>query len=106
MASRGTIAVIDDTEQNRYTVARYLRRAGYEVVEGKSGSEALELALKNPLLVVLDVRLPDILGYEVCLKIKTDPQTSHIPVLQTSASFTATSDKAVGLEAGADAYLI
>lgn len=106
MATRGTIAVIDDTEQNRYTVTRYLRRAGYEVVEGKTGAEALALAQRNPLLVVLDVRLPDILGHEVCRKIKTSPDTAHIPVLQTSASFTATSDKAVGLEAGADAYLI
>jgi PAS domain S-box-containing protein len=46
------------------------------------------------------------LGYDVCRQIKTNPQTSHIPVLQTSASFTRVSDKTVGLEAGADAYLI
>lgn len=100
------VALVDDNEQNRYTVSRYLKKAGFTVVQGKTGSEALRLATEQPLLMILDVRLPDMLGFDVCRQLKTNPATSHIPVLQTSASFTRTSDKTVGLEAGADAYLI
>lgn len=100
-----SIVVIDDTEQNLYTISRYLRRAGYEVYEGRTGEEALRLARKKPGLVILDVKLPDIMGYEVCRRIKSDPETASIPVLHTSATFVETRDKVAGLDGGADAYL-
>jgi PAS domain S-box-containing protein len=99
-----TIAVIDDTEQNLYTVSRYLRRAGFEVWEGRTGAEALSLAARQPKLIILDVKLPDMIGYEVCRKIKTNQATSYIPVIHTSATYIESQDREEGLAGGADAY--
>src|SRR5215218_7540369 len=99
---------IDDNAANRYAVSRSLRRAGFEVVEGATGREALELVRQKPDLVILDVRLPDISGFEVCRRIKTsdDARVAATPVLHLSASFVTSQDKAHGLEIGADAYLV
>ncbi len=99
------VLVVDDTEGNRYAASRVLRGAGMRVVEAATGREALELMRTAPDLVVLDIKLPDMTGYEVARAIKGDHQTSWIPVMHLSASFTANADRAYGLEAGADAYL-
>jgi signal transduction histidine kinase len=97
---------VDDDEANRYAVTRSLVKAGYEVAEAATGSDALREVDDLPDLVILDVRLPDIDGYEVCRRIKGNPATSQIPVLHLSASFITSSDKAHGLNGGADAYLV
>ena len=59
-----------------------------------------------PTVIVLDVKLPDILGHEVCRRIRANSQTKHIPVLQLSAAFLNSESKLYALESGADAYLI
>jgi signal transduction histidine kinase/FixJ family two-component response regulator len=76
------------------------------VIEATTGKEALELSKKLPTVIILDVKLPDILGYEVCRRIKANSQTRHIPVLQLSAAFLSNESKLYALESGADAYLI
>jgi two-component system NtrC family sensor kinase len=101
-----TVLIVDDREASRYTTAHALKRAGFEVVEATTGKEALELSKKQPTVIVLDVKLPDIVGYEVCRRIKENSQTSHIPVLQLSAAFLSNESKLYALESGADAYLI
>ena len=101
-----TVLIVDDRAANRYTTAHALTRAGFEVIEAATGKEALELSRKFPTVIVLDVKLPDILGYEVCRRIKSNPQTRHIPVLQLSAAFLSNESKLYALESGADAYLI
>lgn len=101
-----TVLVVDDREANRYTTAHALTRAGYHVIEAATGKEALELSRNLPTVIVLDVKLPDILGYEVCRRIKANSQTRHIPVLQLSAAFLNNESKLFALESGADAYLI
>ncbi|MGG5822692.1 response regulator [Falsiroseomonas sp. HW251] len=95
---------VDDTEAIRYAKTRTLRRAGFTVIEAGTGAEALmRVAEGLPALALLDVKLPDISGLEVCKAIKRDfPGTL---VLQTSASFVETSDRIRGLESGADSYL-
>ena len=98
------ILVVDDREANRYATVHALTRAGFQVMEAASGREALELANQLPSAVVLDIKLPDILGYEVCRRIKANAHTSHIPVLQLSA-FVSDESKVSSLESGADAYL-
>jgi PAS domain S-box-containing protein len=100
-----TILVVDDTEGNRYAVSHILRGAGMHVIEADNGRDALRLMESAPDLVVLDIRLPDITGYELCRRIKTNPATAFTPVMHVSASYTADADRAYGLEAGADAYL-
>jgi signal transduction histidine kinase len=102
---RERIAVIDDHEGTRYSVRRLLESAGYEVVEGACGEDALRLAAEQPSLILLDIHLPDLLGTEVARRIKRDEATSSIPILHLSASSVTEMDRASGLESGADAYL-
>jgi PAS domain S-box-containing protein len=104
-ARAATILVVDDTEANRYALSRHLRRAGFNVLEADRGREALRLARQGPDLVILDIKLPDVLGYEVCRILKNDPITAGIPVLHVSATFRMSSDKVLGLESGADGFL-
>jgi PAS domain S-box-containing protein len=102
----GTILHIDDNEANRYIVTRILQNAGFTVVEAATGTAGLAaIAQHQPALVILDVRLPDLNGFEVCRQIKSNPQTHSIPVLHLSASFVKSQDKAEGLDGGADGYL-
>lgn len=97
---------VDDDEANRYVHTRMLQRAGFNVTEASTGKQALQLVAEIvPDLIVLDVKLPDIHGFEVCRKIKADPNTASIPVLHLSASFIQMEDKAEALEGGADGYL-
>ncbi|MEH2037723.1 hybrid sensor histidine kinase/response regulator [Nostoc sp.] len=103
---RITILHVDDNEANRYVVNRILQNAGFSVVEAATGTTGLEaVANFQPDLVILDVQLPDISGFEVCRQIKANPETAFIPVLHLSASFVQSQDKAEGLDSGADAYL-
>ncbi|MEO6057598.1 MAG: response regulator [Gemmatimonadales bacterium] len=101
----GTILVVADNEAERYYVGRVLRQAGFAVVDAGTGGEALRLAADQPALVTLDVRLPDLSGFEVCRRLKGDPSTRDIPVLHISASYTSPDAKAEGLDGGADGYL-
>jgi PAS domain S-box-containing protein len=107
MTARKTsrILLVDDTEQNRYVLSRIMARAGLEVEQCTTGKDALERVRSCPDLVILDVKLPDISGYEVCRRIKSDPATRSVPVLQISASFVSNESKAQALEGGADGYL-
>uniref|UniRef100_A0ACD5GX00 Response regulator n=1 Tax=Desertifilum tharense IPPAS B-1220 TaxID=1781255 RepID=A0ACD5GX00_9CYAN len=101
-----TILHIDDNETNRYVVTRMLHAVGFEVIEAATGEDGLQLAIeKNPDLVILDVKLPGLSGFEVCQHLKSNPDTAFIPVLHLSATFVASQDKAQGLDSGADAYL-
>ena len=107
---------VDDTEEQRYAMTRILEGAGFKVTEASSGAEAFRrlfptdrdsvtsTAPSQFLAVLLDVKLPDMSGYDVCRRIKSDPRTSSIPVLQISASFADPSLRAAGLSGGADAY--
>jgi signal transduction histidine kinase len=98
---------VDDTDAARYAKTRMLARAGFNVIEAATGTDALRRAREeSPGLVLLDTRLPDINGFEVCRQLKEDPATRHILVLQTSASYIGTTDKVRALDTGADNYLI
>lgn len=99
------VLVVDDTEGNRYAASRTLQRAGLDVIEATTGIEGLRLARTGVDLVVLDVNLPDMSGYDVLRRLKSAVETSRIPVLHLSASHVANADRVYGLEAGADGYL-
>src|ERR1700729_1799445 len=99
------LLLVDDDEAKRYILATWLRRAGHTVTEVTTGQEALAQAGAAEL-VLLDVHLPDMSGFEVCRRIKADPRTASIPVIQVSATAVEVADRAHGLTQGADAYLI
>lgn len=101
-----TLLNADDDDANRYALTRILQKAGYIVQEAATGEEALRLAHNRPSLILLDVQLPDISGFEVCRRIKSDPALASIPILHLSASFVSSASRAQGLEGGADGYLV
>src|SRR5688572_5879365 len=78
---------VNDNEGARYMTSLMLRRAGFDVLEAADGGSALELAEQLPDVIVLDVRLPDIDGFEVCRRIRQNPRTARLKVLHTSATF-------------------
>lgn len=97
---------VDDNPASLYAKSRVLRHAGFMVIEAQTGGEALAVAASaQPDLVLLDVHLPDISGYEVCRQLKTIPSTAKLCVLHISASFVEVHHKTRGLEGGADGYL-
>ena len=100
------ILYADDTEAQRYALSRVLQRAGYEVIEAGTGRQALEKMEAKPDLVVLDVNLPDISGFEVCREIKNREASARTPVLHVSATVVTTDARVTALEGGADAYLV
>ena len=101
-----TILNVDDNDAGRYAKSRILQRAGYRVVDAASGTAALQLLHEvRPELVLLDIRLPDIDGFEVCRKIKKDPRSAATMILQISAIQVTPADRIQSLESGADAYL-
>lgn len=105
--SHDLILNVDDTEAARYAKSRILQRAGFQVIEAASGGEALaKTASENPALVLLDTKLPDLSGFEVCRRLKQNPHTAMVLVLQTSASYVASPDRVRALDSGADNYLI
>jgi two-component system, sensor histidine kinase len=97
---------VNDNESSRYVVTRMLEKAGFTVVEAANGRQALDLVRSaDPCVVVLDIKLPDISGLEVCRRIKSDAQTQSVKVLHTSAVYVAPEYKVQSLECGADSYL-
>ena len=102
---QGTVLYVDDNEAHRHAFSMIFREAGFEVKEAATGGEALRLTAEKPDLVVLDVNLPDIDGFEVCRRIKAHPATTAIPVLHLSALHLTPQDKARSLEEGAEGFL-
>ncbi len=102
-----TILVVDDSPSKRYVISSWLRRGGYTLIEARTGAEALrQMADRGADLVVLDVRLPDMSGFDVCEQIKGNPAHASTPVIHVSAAAIETGDRTQGLARGADAYLV
>ncbi|PMQ14894.1 response regulator [Janthinobacterium sp. AD80] len=105
--SDALILNVDDSDGARYAKSRILKRAGFKVIEASNGGDALLRARQErPNLILLDVKLPDINGLEVCRQLKGGAETNTILVLQTSASCIGTADKIRALDGGADNYLV
>lgn len=102
-----SILIVDDDERVRALFAACLRTRGYEVREAEGGIEGLDLVRKHlPDLVLLDVRLPDASGIEICRQIKTDPKLADVFVALCSGEATDSEHKVDGLQVGADEYLV
>ncbi len=100
------ILVAEDEPDIRDLIAFTLRFAGHEVVAVGNGAEALESApVEMPDLILMDVRMPRMTGYEACEKMKADPAIQHIPVVFLSAKGQEAEIR-TGISAGADEYLL
>ena len=103
MREQFSILVVDDNESARYAMARGLRAAGYKTMEACSGAQALEFA-EYVSAVILDVHLPDLLGWEVCRLLRSRQSTSNVPVIHVSARHASGADTAQSRDCGADAF--
>ena len=104
-AMPGRVLVVDDIEDNRDLLARRLTRQGHTVVQAEGGVRALELALSQQFdLVLLDIMMPDLDGYEVLRQLKENTQTRHVPVVMVSA-LTEMDSIVKCIQMGADDYL-
>ncbi|HEY2686154.1 MAG TPA: response regulator [Steroidobacteraceae bacterium] len=95
---------MDNNAAALLATTQILGAAGYEVLQATTAAAALALAASAEL-IVLDVKLPDMDGFEVCRRLRARADTARIPILHLSATFTQATDVALGLEAGADSYL-
>jgi signal transduction histidine kinase len=103
----GCVLVVDDMPANVRLLSGILKIAGYEVVTAANGAEALTHLADNmpgPDIVLLDVMMPDMDGFEVCRRIKAAPETAYLPVVMVTALH-ETTDRVRALEAGADDFL-
>src|SRR6266404_2558309 len=102
---RDVVLAVDDNEQNLQLLEEYLWQWGYDVIVARDGREALQLYPQhNPSIIVLDVMMPNMDGYEACSLIKREPGGRRIPILMLTA-LTGTEDKIRALECGADDFL-
>jgi len=99
-----TILVVDDRPGARHSMARPLAAAGFDVRETATGRDALRLARLHVDAIVLDIVLPDMDGFDVLRRLKTDPATRNIPVILKTAAAFDDGQRELGLEAGAAAY--
>ena len=105
--SESLILNVDDYVPGRYARTKLLKQAGYPVIEAGSGGETLEMVQQNrPALILLDVNLPDMTGFEVCKRLRDNPQTAATTILHISASSILTQHQVSGLDSGADGYLV
>ena len=101
------VLVVDDESDARYLIATLLKGHGHEVVEAGDGIEALEVARREPVdIIVTDILMPRMDGYQLCREWKSDPGLSRIPFIFYSATFTEPADEQFAGNLGADAYFV
>ena len=101
----GQVLVVDDQEDNRILIARYLTQAGYQVRQAGNGQEALSaIRLEQPDVILMDVIMPGANGFDVCRQLKLDPETLDIPLVLITGLHSK-EDRVAGKDAGADDFL-
>ena len=99
------ILVIEDQEDNRRIVRDLLTSVGYELIEAVTGEEGVTLAeTQRPDLILMDIQLPGLDGYEATRRIKANPALRHIPIIVVT-SYALSGDEAKAREAGCDGYV-
>ena len=98
------ILIVEDNEMNRYMLSRRLERKGFEVVMAEDGAKGVDMSKsENPNLILMDLSLPVMDGWEATSTIKADDSTKNIPIIVLTAHAMA-GDREKALEAGADEY--
>ena len=100
-----TVLVVDDNPQNLELILAYLEEVECSTLSSTNGQEALEIIHRDmPDLVLLDVMMPKISGFEVCRQVKNEPQTAHIPIIMVTA-LTELADIEKAIDSGTDDFL-
>ena len=103
--AHGFVLVVDDEEQNRVLLRDPLEVRGYEVEEAENGLQALQkIAARPPDVILLDLMMPKMNGFEVCRHLRKDAKTAHLPILLITA-LSERGDRLLGIQAGANAFL-
>ena len=99
------VLVVEDTEDNRQIIRDLLTSAGYEMIEAVNGEQGVAMAAEHrPDLILMDIQLPVLDGYEATRRIKTNPALRHIPIIAVT-SYALSGDEEKTREAGCDAYV-
>lgn len=100
-----TVLIVEDTPSERELISHYLQEEGYSVIHAVTAKEGLEKAIASPPhVIVTDVVMPGMSGFELCRSLKRSPETENVPVVICSSKDQAI-DRLWGMRQGADAYL-
>lgn len=100
------VLVVDDNKPHCYVMARMLENAGYTAVQAYTGKEAVEAAAQKPDLLLLDLQLPDMDGFDVARRLRNDPLTAAIPIIFMSASEPGTAAKLQHAQVQSSGFII
>jgi len=101
------ILVVDDEPDIVRVIVKIMEARGHTVATARDGMEALErIKADPPDVVILDLNLPKLDGFEVCRRLKDDPATSHVPVVMMTAAYVSVDDARTGHSVGADEYVV
>ena len=99
------ILLVEDNDENRTLAKFLLTQAGYEIIEATTGSQALEQgAACHPALILLDIQLPELSGYEVIARLRQNPDMARIPIIALTA-FAMAGEREKAIEAGFSGYI-
>lgn len=102
---KSTVLVIEDNEQNLYLVTFMLEKSGYAVVQARDGREGIALAnQETPLLILLDIQLPGMNGYDVAKALRSNPKLAQVPIVAVT-SYAMVGDRERAIEAGCSGYI-
>lgn len=100
-----TVLIVEDTPSERELMSHYLRESGFSVIAAPSGQEGMDKAIaQQPDVIITDVVMPGISGFELCRKLKRNPQTQAVPIVICSSKKQSI-DRLWGMKQGAKAYL-
>ena len=105
--SEKQLLIVDDNAATRYAMRRRLENHGYGVLEAENGADGLARLVEHNIdALILDINLPDMSGFDIARRLRSDPRTALLPIIHVSAASIESGDIITGLDAGADAYLI